>query len=393
MKRHAAGYPGVFYRLADRISGRGKERVYYVRYKKDGKLLEEKVGRQYADDMSPAKANRIRSALIDGKRLSRPEKREAAKAVTEAWTIKKIWDEYKKNHADLKGLVQDECRFRLHIDSNFGMKEPSALLPLDITRIRIKLLKTMKPATVRNILELLRRLISYAEKNKLCKPSGLLIEMPTVNNIKTEDLTADQLNALLIALDQSEDQVAANLMRLALYSGMRAGEILALKWADIDFTKAFISIRNPKGGTDRKIPLNTATRAVLDSIGRPSETDEKTSEYVFPGKEGQHLNYIPKAVNLIKTAAGLPEGFRALHGLRHFFATTLAASGQVDMFTLQKLLTHKSPMMTQRYAHMRDSTLQNASNLVGELMKKKEAQNPAEQRRRPHKNAVCQTNP
>jgi len=103
MKRHEAGYPGVFYREADRISGRGKERVYYVRYKKDGKLLEEKVGRQFADDMSPAKANRIRSALIDGKRLSRPEKREAAKAVTEAWTIKKIWDEYKKNHADLKG--------------------------------------------------------------------------------------------------------------------------------------------------------------------------------------------------------------------------------------------------------------------------------------------------
>jgi len=146
----------------------------------------------------------------------------------------------------------------------------------------------MKPATVRNILELLRRLISYAEKNKLCKPSGLSIEMPTVNNIKTEDLTADQLNALLIALDQSEDQVAANLMRLALYSGMRAGEILSLKWADIDFTKAFISIRNPKGGTDQKIPLNTATRAVLDSIERTSESDEKPSEYVFPGKEGQH---------------------------------------------------------------------------------------------------------
>ena len=46
----------------------------------------------------------------------------------------------------------------------------------------------------------------------------------------------------------------------------------------------------------------------------------------------------------------------------------LASSGQVDMYTLQKLLTHKSPVMTQRYAHLRDDTLKNAANLSGELI-------------------------
>ena len=79
---------------------------------------------------------------------------------------------------------------------------------------------------------------------------------------------------------------------------------------------------------------------------------------------------INKAVNEIKTAAGLPKDFRPLHGLRHVYASMLASSGQVDMYTLQKLLTHKSPIMTQRYAHLRDETLKNASNLAGSMIDK-----------------------
>ena len=46
----------------------------------------------------------------------------------------------------------------------------------------------------------------------------------------------------------------------------------------------------------------------------------------------------------------------------------LASSGQVDMYTIQKLLTHKSPQMTRRYAHLRDETLKRSSNLVGDII-------------------------
>ena len=71
MKRNATDYPGVVYRDVNRIGGRGQERVYYVRFKKDGKLYEEKVGRQYADDMTPAKAARIRADQHIFKKLRR----------------------------------------------------------------------------------------------------------------------------------------------------------------------------------------------------------------------------------------------------------------------------------------------------------------------------------
>jgi site-specific recombinase XerD len=77
---------------------------------------------------------------------------------------------------------------------------------------------------------------------------------------------------------------------------------------------------------------------------------------------------IHQQVNQIKEAAGLPKDFRALHGLRHVYASMLASSGQVDLYTLQKLLTHKSPAMTQRYAHLRDQALRQAADLAGNII-------------------------
>jgi site-specific recombinase XerD len=72
--------------------------------------------------------------------------------------------------------------------------------------------------------------------------------------------------------------------------------------------------------------------------------------------------------NQIKEAAGIPRDFRALHSLRHVYASMLASSGQVDLHTLQKLLTHKSPTMTQRYAHLRDQALRQAVDLAGNII-------------------------
>ena len=79
---------------------------------------------------------------------------------------------------------------------------------------------------------------------------------------------------------------------------------------------------------------------------------------------------IAKHVNKIKEAAALPKGFRPLHGLRHVFASLMASSGKVDMYTLQKLLTLKDPAMTQRYAHLKDETLKRAADVAGDIFGK-----------------------
>jgi integrase len=158
-------------------------------------------------------------------------------------------------------------------------------------------------------------------------------------------------------------------MKLALFTGMRRGEMFKLKWRDIDFNRGFINIKDPKGGPDQKIPLNDAARELLKSHPRTK------SPYVFPGRGGRQRTDIKHQVNRIKEEAGLPADFRALHGLRHVYASMLASSGEVGMYTLQKLLTHKDPKMTQRYAHLRDGALKRASNLAGDIVTQASKQN------------------
>ena len=365
-KRYKTIYPGVYYIEGRAIGSQKKERIYYIMYRKDGRQIHEKAGRQFQDNMTAAKANNIRTDKIEGRQLSNKERRENEKAQEEAdankWTINRLWVEYKKNNPNLKGIKTDENRFENYIKPNFGDKEPKDIISLDIDRLRLKLLKTKTPGTVKNVLELLRRIINFAKKKNLCEGFKFTIEMPKVHNLRTEDLSPTQLKQLLNAIENDTHTHAGPLMLMVLYTGMRRGELFKLKWTDIDFDRGFINIVDPKGGPSQKIPLNDAARAVLKSHIKTK------SQYVFPGRGGRQRTDINKAVNQIKEEAKLPKDFRPIHGLRHVYASMLASSGKVDLYTLQKLLTHKSPVMTQRYAHLRDETLKNASNLAGELI-------------------------
>lgn len=363
-KRQKTNYPGVYFIEGTSVATVKPELIYYIMYRKDGKLIEEKAGRQHQDDMTPAKASRIRALRIQGNQLSNEGKRkvfrEQAKEIK--WTLNRLWQEYKVNKPYLKGLKTDENRYKLHIEPLLGIKEPAALSPFDIDRIRVSMLKTHKPQTVAHVLTLIKRIINFGVDKQLCPGLNFKIEMPKVDNHKTEDLSPDQLRRLMQALDEETNIQAANFMRMALYTGMRRGELFRLKWSDIDFQRGFITIRDPKSGKGQAIPLNDNARQVLESHPRAA------SEYVFPGKDDNQRTDFKKPILRIKERAGLPKDFRPLHGLRHVFASILASSGQVDMYTLQKLLTHKSPMMTQRYTHLRDETLRKASNLTGELI-------------------------
>lgn len=364
-KRQKTKYPGIYFREASRIAKPGIERVYYIVFKKDGKVIEEKAGRQYTDNMTPAKAATYRSERIENKRQSRKEIREKEQAEKEArYTMSKLWEAYKALRPNLKGLKTDQNRFGKHIEPTFGNKEPEEIIPLDVDRLRIRLLKKKSPGTVKNVLELLRRIINFGIKKKLCDGPGFIIELPKVNNTKTEDLAPDQLESLLQAIKKSENVQAANMMKMALFTGVRRGEMFKLRWDDIDFERGFITLVDPKGGPDQKIPLNSESRLLL--LNHP----RSKSPFVFPGRGGKQRTDIKHQVNKIKYDAGLPKDFRALHGLRHVYASMLASSGQVDMYTLQKLLTHKSPQMTQRYAHLRDDAFKKASELAGSIISK-----------------------
>ncbi|GAB6907252.1 Site-specific recombinase XerD [Desulfosarcina cetonica] len=367
-KRFKTDYPGVYYILGKAVSTGKPEKIFYIDYRKNGKRVQEKAGRQYQDNMTPAKANQIRANKIQGRELPNAERRAAQEAAEKAendrWTIDRLWDLYCENNADNKSLKNEKLKYENAIRNRIGKKEPGELVPLDIDRIRIKWIKAGKKTMGVRVLELLRRTVNYGVNRGLVAPINYKIEIPRLNNQTTEDLSPEQIKKLIEVLDADNDQTAANVMRLALFTGMRRGEIFKLRWDDIDFRRGFITLADPKGGQDQTIPLNDAARAVLESI----ETDDD-EPWVFPGRfPGQHLTDCRDSFRRIAKAAGFPPGFRPLHGLRHVYASMLASSGQVDLYTLQKLMTHKSPLMTQRYAHLRDEALKAASNLAGDIV-------------------------
>jgi integrase len=128
------------------------------------------------------------------------------------------------------------------------------------------MLKKRKHQTVKHVLSLFRRIINFGVKKQLCEGLGFSIDMPSVNNLKTEDLDPDQLSALLKVIDEDTHPYAGPMMRMALFTGMRRGEMFRLKWSDVDFHRGFIHIRDPKPGKDQVIPL------------KPAETTEKVSD-------------------------------------------------------------------------------------------------------------------
>jgi integrase len=359
-KRFATRYPGVIYILGETIDGRKPEKIFYVRYRKNGQMIEEKAGRQFQNDMTEARAAKIRAKRIEGDLPTNKEKREAQTQIK--WTIDLLWKEYETSKPGLKGMVTDKNRYEKHIKPRLGDKEPESISPFEIDRLRLSLLKDHKPATVKNVLELLRRILNFGAKRHITPKPSFTIEMPHVNNLVTEHLTPEQIKKLLETIDKNPDNPAGPLMKMALFTGMRRGEIFSLKWDEVDFGRGFISIRGPKGGHDQTIPLNEAARQIIQNQSR---TD---SPYVFPGRKGNKRVDIKKRLNELKKAAALPDDFRPLHGLRHAYASMLASSGKVDLYTIQKLLTHKSPIMTQRYAYLRDETLRKAAELAGNLV-------------------------
>ena len=389
-KRIKTKYPGVTYRLESKDGRADADKVYYIRYRLGGrgsKEIEEPIYPAKGQVVSAKMAADIRADRMRGKEPTNALKRAALmEASVENQggrvTFDFLWREYKHQRPDLKGLATDESRFNKYL-AGFASMTPDEIRTGDVDSLKRRLTKDGKsPQTIKNVLELLRRLVNFGVRKGWCaqpEPSRLVFEFPKVNNIKTEDLCQSEVERLMQALDEEPNQKAANLMRLALYTGMRRGELFRLKWEDIDWERGFISLTGdqsngydagPKGGKNKKIPLTEPAAEVLLQVKEAAGDD--IGPYVFPGRDGKgQLTDIRRQVRRIKEKAGLPEDFRPLHGLRHTFASSLASSGEVDMYTLQKLMTHTSPQMTERYAHLRDEALQKAGQVVGKLFKRR----------------------
>lgn len=347
--RHSTEFSGVYFvKLAN------ENKSFFIRYKRHGKSVEERAGRSN-EGCNTEKAWHLRTERMSGIKFPAGELQHGSDLNAGLrWTFSKIFEKYLRLRPDLKGRENDIYRFRNYLEIDFADIAPEEVSHGDVERFRHNLQnKGLKPATVRHVLELLRRLANFAVKKNYCRGLSFKLEMPKVENQKTENLSQDQLQKLLRVLDEDHDLQVRNLVRMALYTGMRRGELFELCWTDIDFYNKIITVRSSKNGRHPTIPLNEMAENVLTAHAQ----SETKSNFVFPGRGGKKRTECKRPLLRIRKKAGLPEDFRLLQGLRHVYASMLVSSGKVDLETLQSLLTQKSPLMTQRYAHLLDQAV------------------------------------
>ena len=348
--RHSTEFSGVYFvKLAN------ENQSFFIRYKRNGKSVEEKAGRSNegwdAEIACLLRAERMSANDAQAGELQQ----DSASNAGQPWTFSKIFEKYLRLRPDLKGRENDIYRFKNYLELDFADIAPEEVTHDDVERFRHNLQnKSLKPATVRHVLELLRRLANFAVKKNYCRGLSFKLEMPKVDNQKTEELTQHQLQNLLRVLEEDPDLQVSNLVRMALYTGMRRGELFELCWSDIDFHHKTITVRSAKNGQHPSIPLNEMAEKVLAEHAHV----KGSSKFVFPGRSGKKRTECKRQLLRIRKNAGLPEDFRLLQGLRHVYATMLVSSGKVDLETLQSLLTQKSPLMTQRYAHLLDQKVE-----------------------------------
>jgi integrase len=141
---------------------------------------------------------------------------------------------------------------------------------------------------------------------------------------------------------------------VALQTGMRQGEILGLKWQDVDFDKETIYVGHTKTGRPRRIPMSKPVEVELRSLKQDGSQDEHVFSY---GRTGLKLTTFRHTWERACKQARISR--LRFHHLRHTFATRLRAKGVHEM-DIMSLLGHTTLQMTSRYTHAMPQNLRNA---------------------------------
>jgi integrase len=222
---------------------------------------------------------------------------------------------------------------------------------------------TRSAATVNRLFALLRRLL------RLCKKWGHLRDVPHFEMAKEPPgrirfLTREEAQRLLDACRGKERRKhnphLASIVVLALHSGMRRGEILALTWERVDFSRGVLVLDQTKNGRRREVPMSETVYGVLSEIRKAQAVDDvlPTHGPVFRHRRtGARMHEINNGFAVVAREAKLAD-FR-FHDLRHTCASWLVQDG-ASLQEVKEILGHRDLTMTLRYAHLAPGHLRSA---------------------------------
>ncbi len=301
---------------------------------------------------------------------------------TSPFTVGDAWNAYKKGWLpNLKRSRDFQIIYEKYLSREFGKRPIAGIKPQEneifkqtlLTRTSSQYGKTLKPGSVRNILACLRQIISKALEWEMAPGVTnpvVKLHVPGADRKRQKYLTQDEARQLLQGLKELSP-LMHDIAYVALYTGMRLGEVLALKDENIDFESRTVHIQNGKTGS-RTAYFPRGLEAVLrERSGRR----EPTSRNLFFSTRGNPLNTkvfsreFSKAVNKIGLNKNVSDSLYKVtfHTLRHTFCSWLAMSG-IPIQVVGELTGHKELEMTQRYAKLSSATKRNALDCLEDTL-------------------------
>ena len=309
---------------------------------------------------------------------------------------------FKYGHIKDSSFDRIDSIYRKHIvDSSIGVITLNELNDINVQMyINSKCSEDISYSTIKKVFELIRSILNYAyKKNDINIDIGGIIHLPSSDHfkpIKTIDIyTQEECNKLCDYILNANSKKDIRFLRyspvkiIMLNTGLRAGELLALKWSDVDFNNRIIHINktlslvcdrnNPDSNNKhhknviskpktvnsiRDIPLNNNCIVAFNKLMDNYELFNCVCEFVCCNLNDEFIRLRSMEIKLEKICNKINIEYKGIHALRHTFASNLIKCG-VSPKVVSDLLGHANVVFTMnRYVHVNDDDLTSAVNLL-----------------------------
>ncbi|MGY3233352.1 integrase [Bradyrhizobium sp. USDA 4448] len=260
--------------------------------------------------------------------------------------------------ADYERLLDDKIKPRL------GALPVASVTKADVISFHATMANT--PRRANYTVATFRALMTFAEDVGLRPPHSNPAKKLKMfrQGVRERFLSEEEIGKAADAIAKAEADGtigphAAAGLRLALFTGARSGEITAAKWSHVDWQRKLIRLPDSKLNEGRTIHLSEAALAVLRELPR-------AGTFIVAGRyKDEPLQNLSRAWIIAREYGGLQDV--RLHDLRHSFAS-LAVGRGISLYIVGKLLGHKVPATTQRYAHLARDVASSINDELGSVM-------------------------
>lgn len=254
----------------------------------------------------------------------------------------------------------DDQKIRNVFIPAFGKRRLTDITTRELVAVLDGVRKRRTPATTNRYFAVLMRMLNLAVQWAYLERNPMVgMKKYSENNARERYLAAEEISNLLKELETWPNRSISGLLRFLLFTGVRRGEAMGLSWDRVNLDNATIFLNKTKNGKTRTVLLNSLA---LDVLREMQALRRDGHPFVFPGHfRNAPLTYPDNAFHRLCKKVGIVD--LRIHDLRHSFAS-LAVNAGASLYDVQKLLGHSSSQMTQRYAHLADETLRNATDSV-----------------------------